>query len=40
LGLDHTDGEADIMNTYILSEPTAEKKWDELVNKMFERSKR
>jgi len=40
LGLDHTDSEADIMNTYILSEPTAEKKWDELVNKMFERSKR
>jgi hypothetical protein len=39
LGLDHTDGEADIMNTYLLDERTADSQWDELVTKMFERSK-
>jgi hypothetical protein len=39
LGLDHHDGEPDIMNTYILDEVTAEKRWDELVNKMMGRAR-
>jgi hypothetical protein len=40
LGLGHHEGEPDIMNSYLLDEVTAEKKWDELVNKMFERKKK
>ncbi len=40
LGLGHHEGEPDIMNSYLLDEVTAEKKWDELVNKMFERAKK
>ena len=39
LGLDHTDGEDDIMNTYLLSERVADKKWDELVHKMMGRAR-
>lgn len=40
LGLDHLDGEIDIMNSYLLDDVTAEKEWDDLVNKMFERKKK
>jgi hypothetical protein len=40
LGLDHHDGEADIMNTYLLNEVIADEEWDELVNKMFGRAKK
>lgn len=39
LNLDHTDGVPDIMNSYLLDDTTAEKQWDGLVNKMFERAK-
>lgn len=39
LGLDHVDGTPDIMNSYLLDERTADKRWDELVNTMFERAK-
>ena len=37
LGLDHTDGENDIMNTYLLDERTADSRWNELVTKMMKR---
>ena len=39
LGLDHHDGEPDIMNSYLLDEITSEKKWEELVNKMMGRAR-
>lgn len=38
LGLDHTDGIPDIMNSNILDERTADKQWDVLVKTMFERA--
>jgi hypothetical protein len=38
LGLDHLDGEPDIMNTYLLDEVTADKQWDKLINNMFGRA--
>lgn len=40
LNLDHYDSKIDIMNTYLLSGDVADRKWDELVNNMFERAKK
>ena len=40
LGLDHYDDKSDIMNTYLLPGDVADSKWDELVNQMFERTKK
>ena len=37
LGLDHVDDKPDIMNSYLLDESIADKKWDSLVKTMFER---
>lgn len=37
LGLDHLDGQHDIMNSYLLPGDVADRKWDKLVNSMFGR---
>lgn len=39
LGLGHTDGEPDIMNSYLLDEKIVDTRWDDLINKMFGRAK-